>query len=81
MSAACQIPRVTLLVRAPLDIDLAAARDRGIVVSNGAGTNADCVADHVFALLLPSVRQMSPDLFSCNAALYFAGVVVSTPIA
>ena len=35
-----------------------AAQPRGIVVVNGAGTNADCVADHAFALLLAAVREI-----------------------
>jgi lactate dehydrogenase-like 2-hydroxyacid dehydrogenase len=34
------------------------ARSRSIVLVNGAGTNADCVADHAFALLLAAVRDM-----------------------
>ncbi|HXZ06600.1 MAG TPA: 2-hydroxyacid dehydrogenase, partial [Paraburkholderia sp.] len=34
------------------------ARSRNIVVVNGAGTNADCVADHAFALLLAVVRDV-----------------------
>jgi lactate dehydrogenase-like 2-hydroxyacid dehydrogenase len=37
-------------------IDLAAAKARGIVVTNGAGTNDGCVADHAFGLLLAAVR-------------------------
>ncbi|OOG58140.1 2-hydroxyacid dehydrogenase [Polaromonas sp. C04] len=37
-------------------IDVAAARARGIVVANGAGTNDDCVADHAFGLLIAAVR-------------------------
>ncbi len=37
-------------------IDVAAATARGIRVSNGAGTNDACVADHAFALLLAAVR-------------------------
>jgi lactate dehydrogenase-like 2-hydroxyacid dehydrogenase len=40
------------------NIPLDAARARGIVVVNGAGTNDDCVADHAFALLLASVRRI-----------------------
>jgi D-3-phosphoglycerate dehydrogenase len=35
------------------------ARRRGIVLVNGAGTNAHCVADHAFALLLAVVRDIS----------------------
>lgn len=35
------------------------ARGRHIVVVNGAGTNANCVADHAFALLLAAVRDIS----------------------
>ena len=37
-------------------IDVAAATARGIVVTNGAGTNDGCVADHAFGLLLAAVR-------------------------
>jgi lactate dehydrogenase-like 2-hydroxyacid dehydrogenase len=40
------------------NVDRDAARARGIVVVNGAGTNDDCVADHAFALLLGAVRQI-----------------------
>ena len=39
-------------------IDVAAAQARGIEVTNGSGTNAACVADQVFALLLGIVRQV-----------------------
>ncbi|WP_076998259.1 2-hydroxyacid dehydrogenase [Variovorax sp. KK3] len=38
-------------------IALDAARARGIVVANGAGTNDDCVADHAFGLLIAAVRN------------------------
>ncbi|MDY7546959.1 2-hydroxyacid dehydrogenase [Glaciimonas sp. CA11.2] len=38
------------------EIDIAAARARGIIVSNGAGTNDACVADHAMGLLLAAVR-------------------------
>ncbi|GAC1332203.1 MAG: 2-hydroxyacid dehydrogenase [Collimonas sp.] len=38
------------------NIDVAAARERGIAVSNGAGTNDACVADHAMGLLLATVR-------------------------
>lgn len=40
------------------NVDRQAAKARGIVVVNGAGTNDDCVADHAFALLLAAVRQI-----------------------
>ena len=39
-------------------IDVKAAKARGIQVTNGGGTNAACVADHVFALLLGTVRKV-----------------------
>lgn len=39
-------------------IDLDAARERGIVVTNGAGANADTVADQAWALLLGAVRRV-----------------------
>jgi lactate dehydrogenase-like 2-hydroxyacid dehydrogenase len=38
------------------NIDVAAARERGITVANGAGTNDACVADHAMGLLLATVR-------------------------
>ncbi|MET0518002.1 MAG: 2-hydroxyacid dehydrogenase [Burkholderiaceae bacterium] len=40
------------------NLDIAHAKARGIAVSNGAGTNDDCVADHTLALLLASVRAL-----------------------
>ncbi|WLG98860.1 2-hydroxyacid dehydrogenase [Pseudomonas beijingensis] len=46
-------------------VDLQAARQRGIVVTNGAGVNASSVADHAMALLLALVR----DIPHCDAAL------------
>ncbi|VFR43081.1 D-3-phosphoglycerate dehydrogenase [plant metagenome] len=42
------------------NIDVAHARQRGIVLANGAGTNDACVADHAFALLLATVRNVLP---------------------
>lgn len=39
-------------------IDVAHAKSKGIVVVNGAGTNADCVADHAFGLLIAAVRSI-----------------------
>ena len=40
------------------NVDLAAARERGIVVVHGAGSNAGAVADHAFALLLAVMRDI-----------------------
>lgn len=40
-------------------IDLEAARARGIVVTNGAGTNAPSVADQAWALLLAAMRRVA----------------------
>lgn len=39
-------------------IDLDAARERGIVVAHGPGTNAASVADQAFALLLGAMRRL-----------------------
>lgn len=36
------------------------ARSKGIVLANGYGTNAECVADHAMALLLATVRNLLP---------------------
>lgn len=40
------------------NIDMAAARARGIAVANGAGTNDACVADHTIGLLIASARSI-----------------------
>ncbi|CAN7511296.1 MULTISPECIES: 2-hydroxyacid dehydrogenase [Pseudomonas] len=46
-------------------VDLQAAADRGITVTNGAGVNASSVADHAMSLLLSLVR----DIPRCDAAV------------
>jgi lactate dehydrogenase-like 2-hydroxyacid dehydrogenase len=46
-------------------VDLQAAADRGLTVTNGAGVNASSVADHAMALLLSLVR----DIPRCDAAV------------
>jgi lactate dehydrogenase-like 2-hydroxyacid dehydrogenase len=40
------------------NVDLIAARERGIIVVHGASTNAGAVADHAFALLLAVMRDI-----------------------
>ena len=40
------------------NIDVTHAKARGIVVSNGAGTNDNCVADHAFGLVIAAVRGL-----------------------
>jgi lactate dehydrogenase-like 2-hydroxyacid dehydrogenase len=47
------------------NVDLQAAADHGITVTNGAGVNASSVADHAMALLLALVR----DVPRCDAAV------------
>jgi lactate dehydrogenase-like 2-hydroxyacid dehydrogenase len=46
------------------------ARERGIVVANGAGTNDDCVADHAMALLLAAVRAVPQFDRACRAGVW-----------
>ena len=52
------------------NIDSAAAAVRGIVVANGAGTNDDCVADHVFGLIITSVRGILRLDRQCRAGVW-----------
>ena len=52
------------------NIALDAARSRGIVLTNGAGTNAACVADHAFALLLSVVRAVPRFDAACRAGAW-----------
>jgi D-3-phosphoglycerate dehydrogenase len=47
-----------------------AAKARGIVVVNGAGTNDNCVADHAFALLLAAVRAIPALDRACREGLW-----------
>ena len=42
-------------------IDASEAGRRGIAITNGSGTNATSVADHVFALMLAVARQILPN--------------------
>jgi lactate dehydrogenase-like 2-hydroxyacid dehydrogenase len=52
------------------NLDVAAARARGVAVCNGAGTNDDCVADHALALLLASVRALPQQGAAVRAGLW-----------
>jgi len=56
MAVMPQLTLVSALGAGFENIDVAAAHQRGIVVSNGAGTNDACVADHAMGLLLAAVR-------------------------
>jgi lactate dehydrogenase-like 2-hydroxyacid dehydrogenase len=51
-------------------IDVEAARKRGIEVTNGGGTNAACVADQAFALLLATVRKIPEFDRAVRAGIY-----------
>ncbi|WP_245004751.1 2-hydroxyacid dehydrogenase [Paraburkholderia sacchari] len=46
------------------------ARSRGIALCNGAGVNADCVADHAMALLLAAVRAVPRFDAACRAGVW-----------
>ncbi|WP_397474762.1 2-hydroxyacid dehydrogenase [Pusillimonas sp.] len=57
--AIAAMPRLELICALGVgyeNIDVSAARARGIVLANGAGVNADSVADHAMGLLLATVR-------------------------
>lgn len=56
-----QLELVCVLGAGYENVDVAHARERGIVVTNGAGTNDSAVADHAMALLLAAVRAI-PEL-------------------
>jgi D-3-phosphoglycerate dehydrogenase len=46
------------------------ARERGIALCNGAGVNADCVADHALALLLAAVRAVPQFDAACRSGVW-----------
>jgi len=52
------------------NLDIAAAKARGVAVCNGAGTNDSCVADHTLALLLASVRALPQQEKALRAGLW-----------
>jgi lactate dehydrogenase-like 2-hydroxyacid dehydrogenase len=52
------------------NIAIAHARQRGLALANGAGTNDDCVADHAFALLLAVVRNVPQLDQQCRQGLW-----------
>lgn len=51
-------------------LPLEAARARGIATANGAGTNADCVADHAFGLLIGIVRRIRTLDLQCREGVW-----------
>lgn len=52
------------------NLDIAAAKARGVQVCNGAGTNDSCVADHTLALLLASVRALPQQEKALRAGIW-----------
>lgn len=58
MDAMPQLRMVGALGAGYENIDVAYAKARGIAVSNGAGTNDSCVADHALGLVLAAVRGL-----------------------
>lgn len=52
------------------NLDVAAAKVRGIAVCNGAGTNDSCVADHALTLLLASVRALPQQEKALRAGIW-----------
>ncbi|MDD0812143.1 2-hydroxyacid dehydrogenase [Curvibacter sp. RS43] len=59
MDAMPQLSLVCALGAGYENIDVAHAKQRGVVVATGAGTNEDCVADHAMGLLLAAVRGIA----------------------
>lgn len=67
------LPRLRLLAAQGAgyeNLDVAAAKARGVAVCNGAGTNDDCVADHTLALLLASVRALPQQGAAVRAGIW-----------
>lgn len=60
-SEIAQMPRLELICTVGVgfeNVNLAAARERGIPVCNAAGTNDAAVADHAMAILLAAIRRI-----------------------
>ena len=60
-------------------VDVAAAKSRGIAVANAAGSNATCVADHAFGLLLAAVRGIVQMDVGVRRGLWRDQLTVYTP--
>lgn len=63
------------------NIDTAHARQRGVVVANGAGTNDDSVADHALGLLLAVVRAIPRNNAACRAGVWRDAVPLPPQVA
>ena len=63
------------------NIDAVHARQRGIVVANGAGTNDDSVADHALGLLLAAVRAIPKNNAACRAGVWRDAVPLPPQVA
>lgn len=70
IDAMTQLELVCVLGAGHENVDVAHAKARGLVVANGAGANADCVADHAMALLLAVVRGLAPFDRACRAGVW-----------
>lgn len=67
------LPRLGLLAAQGAgyeNLDIAAAKARGVQVCNGAGSNDSCVADHTLALLLASVRALPQQERALRAGIW-----------
>ncbi|HEY9108298.1 MAG TPA: 2-hydroxyacid dehydrogenase [Roseateles sp.] len=67
------LPRLKLLAAQGAgyeNLDVVAARARGVLACNGAGTNDDCVADHALAMLLASVRALPQQGVALRAGVW-----------
>ena len=60
-------------------VDVAAAKSRGIAVANAAGSIATCVADHAFGLLLAAVRGIVQMDVGVRSGLWRDQLSVYTP--
>ena len=62
-------------------IDVAHARQRGIAVANGSGTNDDSVADHAMGLLLAAVRGIPQNDRACRDGVWRDQVALRPQVA
>ena len=57
-------------------VDLAAARERGIVVTNGRGANDECLADHTLGLIIATMRNFRALDRQCRAGVWRTAIAL-----
>ena len=62
------------------NIDVAAAKARGVLVTNGRGANDECVADHAFGMVIASMRNFRELDRLCRSGVWRTSIALPTNV-